>query len=67
MLRDWYSKKDKILESHNKHKRNHLDQTLDNPKANGEYPHMEEELEKYGQEYIDPSTENTLPPEAPEN
>lgn len=28
---------------------------------------LEEELEKYGQEYIDPSTENTLPPEAPEN
>ena len=43
MLRDWYSKKDKILEPHNKHKRF----KLDNPKANGEYPHMEEELEKY--------------------
>jgi hypothetical protein len=28
---------------------------------------LEEELEKYGQEYIDPSTENTLPPEPPEN
>ena len=43
MLRDWYSKKDEILKSHHKHKRF----KLDNPKANGEYPEMEEELDKY--------------------
>ena len=43
MSRDWYSKKDEILQSHHKHKRF----KLDNPKANGEYPEMEEELDKY--------------------
>ena len=43
MLRDWYSKKDEILKSHHKHKRF----KLDNPKANGEYSEMEEELDKY--------------------
>ena len=43
MLRDWYSKKDEILQSHHKHK----SFKLDNPKANGKYPEMEEELDKH--------------------
>ena len=43
LLRDWYRKKDEILKSHNKHKRF----KLDNPKANGEYQEIEEELAQY--------------------
>ena len=43
MLGDWYSKKDEILKSQNKHKRF----KLGNPKANAEYIEVEEELAQY--------------------
>ena len=43
MSRDWYSKKEEILKSHNKHKRF----KLDNPKANGKYLEFKEELAQY--------------------
>jgi len=43
MLIEWYTKKDAILNSQHKHKRF----KLANPNANGEFPEMEDLLEKY--------------------